>query len=865
MKTLGKSPLKLPFSIIAEAFFSLFTFIIGIVMASRELKDITYRGELAHRAIDDHDVRTEFIRLSKRGKILFGDSNLATDYGIRDYTSTRTKHRAEKLARDAAAASHASYYAHPALHIHTYLHDKKQPAVTNREGEVVGSLNDPAQPLALPPQQQGEAPPIGVPTVPGSGVHNIPHVNANTEESRKAGAEGTKDEEGGKKDAGVPSGFDKGALEIGGEAGGTKTSPGPSADEVMNYRQMNTGVDPVTRPRVSNGDAPGMERHQSVQGGMNPHLQLMCGPMLAYYTVKDNIWQGAAMVILRNEGSILNPPPALSLTFHPYTPPSDEQPTLHEPEIALLPPTTIHSQNIFTYPSPEGNMGFYRFIIEVPLQRIQMAVRYRLNNGAEMDFVIPAIGQNLRWAAHSCNGFSSGVNPDDFKGPYPSGYDPVWEDLLLNHQNQAFHCMVGGGDQIYCDALTREPELQGWINAPDRKSKLGFPLSEDMRFAIDRFYFNHYCKIFRSNAFGRANATIPMVNMLDDHDLIDGFGTYDDETQSAAVMSYIGSRGYFWFLLFQLFIYDPFDGTDPAPGTHPIKSLILGDKNGPWIPHQSHSLLVYLGPKVAMLALDCRAERKLNEIVRPETYSKVFGEIRRLQGVGIEQLVMLLGVPIGRSSYPRMSFLEHFLGMKYNPVNVLARHNALGLGGMVNKFNQASELLDDLNDHWCANTHKKERNKLVLDCQELAKEMHIRVTFLSGDVHLAAIGCLFTKKHKDGKGLVPEQDHRYMLNVITSAIVNTPPPTGAATMVNILGGHKHRTLHHEHTDETMIPLFAHDTDGKALKRKFALNRRNYTIVEYNSQEGLVFDIRIEKSQGAGETVGYTVKAPKPQW
>lgn len=58
------------------------------------------------------------------------------------------------------------------------------------------------------------------------------------------------------------------------------------------------------------------------------------------------------------------------------------------------------------------------------------------------------------------SGFSSGVNPDDFKGPYPSGYDPVWEDLLLKHQEKAFHCMVGGGDQIYCDAVTREPELQ---------------------------------------------------------------------------------------------------------------------------------------------------------------------------------------------------------------------------------------------------------------------------------------------------------------------------------------------------------------------------------------------------------------------
>jgi hypothetical protein len=36
-----------------------------------------------------------------------------------------------------------------------------------------------------------------------------------------------------------------------------------------------------------------------------------------------------------------------------------------------------------------------------------------------------------------------------------------------------------------------------------------------------------------------------MVNMLDDHDLIDGFGTYDDETQQGAVFKHIGSRGYF--------------------------------------------------------------------------------------------------------------------------------------------------------------------------------------------------------------------------------------------------------------------------------------------------------------------------------
>jgi len=59
------------------------------------------------------------------------------------------------------------------------------------------------------------------------------------------------------------------------------------------------------------------------------------------------------------------------------------------------------------------------------------------------------------------SGFSSGVNPDEFKGQYESGYDPLWEDMVLRHHTQPLHCMVGGGDQIYCDAITREPELQG--------------------------------------------------------------------------------------------------------------------------------------------------------------------------------------------------------------------------------------------------------------------------------------------------------------------------------------------------------------------------------------------------------------------
>jgi len=49
----------------------------------------------------------------------------------------------------------------------------------------------------------------------------------------------------------------------------------------------------------------------------------------------------------------------------------------------------------------------------------------------------------------------------------------------------------------------------------------------------------------------------------------------------------------------------------------------------------------------------------------------------------------------------------------------------------------------------------------------------LRITFLSGDTHCAAVGLLKTLS-PGGRGVDPKVDHRYMLNVISSAIVNTP-------------------------------------------------------------------------------------------
>lgn len=96
-----------------------------------------------------------------------------------------------------------------------------------------------------------------------------PENQIGEEDKVKKGTEGTIEELGGKKDAGPPSGLDKGALEKGGEAQGTISSPGPTAQEVAQYHSQVNGNVPEEAER------PGIEKFWKVSARMEPHLQLM--------------------------------------------------------------------------------------------------------------------------------------------------------------------------------------------------------------------------------------------------------------------------------------------------------------------------------------------------------------------------------------------------------------------------------------------------------------------------------------------------------------------------------------------------------------------------------------------------------------
>lgn len=71
----------------------------------------------------------------------------------------------------------------------------------------------------------------------------------------------------------------------------------------------------------------------------------------------------------------------------------------------------------------------------------------------------------------------------------------------------------------------------------------------------------------------------------------------------------------------------------------------------------------------------------------------------------------------------------------------------------------------------------------------------------------------------------PENDPRLIFNVISSAIVNAPPPDAMATLLNKRSG-----IHHfnQDTDEDIVPIFVKDVDGSLRANHQFLNKRNWS-------------------------------------
>ncbi|KAK6958234.1 hypothetical protein Daesc_001030 [Daldinia eschscholtzii] len=567
--------------------------------------------------------------------------------------------------------------------------------------------------------------------------------------------------------------------------------------------------------------------------------EVVCGPLLNYRRMEDRTWHGSVLLVIKGGGKIQRFQPTLTLT-----------------RVDIGGANSTDVAGICLYSDPRNTFWQFPLVCDIADTESKWAysiadVRYKSTTQPKTNyFFVPAIDESMRIMFHSCNGFSVGTDEDAWSGP------ALWNDVVRNHAKTPFHVMIGGGDQIYNDGIRVSGPLREWTDIGNPKKRRDFPFPESLRAACDDYYLNNYIRWYSTEPFATANGQIPQLNIWDDHDIIDGFGSYVNEFMKCDVFRGIGGTAHKYYMLFQHHLAPPistYTSDVPATTEHgsdqhdPVQlvdtfvreqsfdsSYIIGSSPGPYVAQHSMNMFAKLGARIAFMGIDARIERTRHQVNYPETYDLIFNRVRDELGAAaaagrpFRHLILLLGIPI---AYPRLTWLENvFSSPLIAPVKFLNRRFGFG-GGVFNHFDGSVDLLDDLDDHYTARTHKKERNNLIKRLQTVCADFSVRLTILGGDVHLAALGRFYSNPNLH---IPVEQDHRYIVNVISSAIVNKPPP---AAIANLLASRN--KIHHldADTDETLMALFDKDPGNSSKTRSsnnVTMPSRNYAMLTENS-------------------------------
>jgi hypothetical protein len=181
--------------------------------------------------------------------------------------------------------------------------------------------------------------------------------------------------------------------------------------------------------------------------------------MLKYDTCENGIYHAFALIVTVDESSDYSTVPTLQYKWQPAPSKVSEAVENGNPVTPDAAQKSAEAIKLWQYTGQGGPHTFWRFKMEVEMTEEQQLVSYSVDGQPHADseavvvkegkgysFFVPSKTQNFRWAGHSCNGFSAGLNPDEWNGP-----DPLWNDLLNQHTQSPFHAVVGGGDQSeYC-------------------------------------------------------------------------------------------------------------------------------------------------------------------------------------------------------------------------------------------------------------------------------------------------------------------------------------------------------------------------------------------------------------------------------
>ncbi|KAG2448173.1 hypothetical protein HYH02_006758 [Chlamydomonas schloesseri] len=495
-------------------------------------------------------------------------------------------------------------------------------------------------------------------------------------------------------------------------------------------------------------------------------LEETYGPYLRFqgYTPATHLYELSVMAIIHQSKSPM-PPHLRYRDMHQ-----------HRSEVVLRNPVRLWSY---------AGYNFWRWDLALQLGGAPATLEYCIVSSSDHFFTthkkyhiqLPSANQKWHWGFYSCNGFH---DPNDELAQ--GGIQPLWRDVLHVHQRDPIHVMFGGGDQLYCDDVWKLPSLVTWTVIRDRPSRNSHPFSQAMVNETFDFYFRNYTHHFGKEVFADAIATIPQCMVWDDHDIFDGWGSYPPELQNSPVFSGIFFVARKFYLLFQC---------HAAEDNHRQLNKGWGLTGLSWTR--------MVGSTTAVIGLDSRGERTRDQIIRPASWAAFQDQCAKLPA-GVRHVVVLATVP---TIYPSVPGVEDAMmalagtGVMANALTAFLQKTGLS-EHLFNMFGEP-ELLDDLLDHWSADVHEVEKFCLVRMMQDLALARGFRFTILSGDVHCAGLGMYQTYPKQNLKS-----DHRYMQQIISSAIGNIPPPE--AVLKALCASNKPRMLDN-HTREKMRGIF----------------------------------------------------------
>ncbi|PNH09390.1 hypothetical protein TSOC_003985, partial [Tetrabaena socialis] len=468
--------------------------------------------------------------------------------------------------------------------------------------------------------------------------------------------------------------------------------------------------------------------------------------------------------------------------------------------------------------------NFWRWDLHVRLGLTPTSIEYAVICSADHFFTahtryrfeLPAAGQTWHWGFHSCNGFD-----DPKEEAANGGIQPLWRDVMEVHARDPIHVMYGGGDQLYCDDVWKLPSLVQWLSIQDKPSRNQHPFSQFMVNEAFDFYFRNYTTHFGKEVFADALCSIPQVMVWDDHDIFDGWGSYPPELQNCQVFAGVFFVARKFYLLFQ---------------QHAAEDNYRQLNKGWGLTGLSWTRVM---GSTAVIGLDARGERTREDIIRPASWAAFQDQIARLPA-GVRHVVVMATVPL---IYPSVPGVEDAMS--------------------------EPEILDDLLDHWSAEVHKTEKYCLVRMMQDLAVARALRFTILSGDVHCAGVGYFQTMPKANLK-----TDPRYMMQIISSAIGNVPPPDA---VVKALSASNTPKFVDPVTREKMKPVFENGAVLKAARNWCDVHERPLLVghaaaaatmaggVTGGAADGsLVFELRVENQTLRGQRPRpqlYTIEVP----